>query len=56
MTRGEYCALKKVKSFDIDLSLPLDSGFKELIDWICGLNKETIDSPDKEDFYDVIRH
>ena len=49
MTRGEYCKLKEVKCFDIDLSVPLDNGFKELIDWICSLDDETIDKLEKED-------
>ena len=49
MTRGEYCKIKGVRCFDVDLSAPLDNGFKELIDWICGLNNEIIDSLDEED-------
>lgn len=51
MTRGEYCKAKGGKCFDVDLSLPLDAGFKELIDWICGLSKDALDSlEDEEDF------
>jgi hypothetical protein len=51
MTRGEYCKSKNVKCFDVDLSVPLDKGFKELIDWICSIDKEIVESlDDEEDF------